>query len=74
MKLYRHDAVNSWLFFDKIHFLIIHPHERYFSWKIIKWNTRFNRFQIGDRFELQFGKIPESWLGKGNLLNHKPTF
>ena len=68
---YRHDARNSWLFFDKIQFLIIHRNERYWTWKIIRWNTRFNRLTIGDRFEFQFGKIPEYLLDKGSLRNSR---
>lgn len=67
MKIYRHDATNHWIFFDRIAFLIIHPHERYPN--IIHWNKRFNRLKIGDRIEFQFGKIPDYWLNKGPILN-----
>ena len=58
-RLYRHPCRNYWVFFDKIAFCLIHPHEKFWTW--IHWNKRFNRLKIGDRLEWQFGKLPE-WV------------
>ena len=66
MKFYRHDTVNGWLFFDKIHFVIIHPNEREFH-PNYGWSSRFNRLTIANKLEIQFGKIPDYMLDKGNL-------
>ncbi len=57
--LIKQNCSNSWTLFGKIKFIIISKHERYRTWKFIRWNTRFNRLTMFQLFEFTFPRMPD---------------
>lgn len=58
-KVVRRNSNNHWTLINRVEFLIIHPHERYYSLRnILRWNGRFNRLKIACVFEFEFPHLP----------------